>query len=132
MRTTTVNNDYDYGNDASVDLPDEDEEFVTEWTEEREWEAKGQTVANPSRPKAPFNPGQDMLWSPVSTQPHYTASTIQPIDYIVANDMDFLEGNVVKYVTRWKHKNGIQDLEKMVDYAKRLLQREQARPEKTP
>jgi hypothetical protein len=96
-----------------------DEEFDTTWTIERELQSKGIYREH-------FNPGQDKLWD-VTTQPHYTAFAIQPIDYINANEMDFLEGNVVKYVTRWRHKNGIEDLEKLVDCAKRLLAREKAK-----
>lgn len=131
------------GHDMSVDIPDEDEEFVTTWTEEREWAAKGQDVKltatkyEVAQPARPFDPGMDSLWQnvnievvhpgDVSSQPHYTVSAIQPIDYINANGLDFLEGNIVKYVTRWRHKNGLEDLEKLVDYAKRLLTREQAR-----
>ena len=38
--------------------------------------------------------------------------TIQPIIYIYANNIPFIEGNVIKYVSRWKNKNGIKDLEK--------------------
>lgn len=43
---------------------------------------------------------------------HYTKQKIQPIEYIWANGLGFSEGNVVKYVTRWKDKGGIKDLRK--------------------
>jgi hypothetical protein len=43
---------------------------------------------------------------------HYKNMAIQPIVYIYANQMPFIEGNIVKYVSRWKNKNGIEDLEK--------------------
>lgn len=43
---------------------------------------------------------------------HYTRQKIQPITYIWANGLGFSEGNVVKYVTRWKYKGGIKDLKK--------------------
>lgn len=104
----------------------EDEEFVTVWTAEREWAAKGQEV------KRPFDPEKikvylDGVKPNVSSQPHYTASAIQPIEFIEANDLDFFEGCIVKYVSRWRHKDGIRDLEKLVDYATRLLKREQDR-----
>lgn len=46
---------------------------------------------------------------------HYKRMAIQPITYIEANELGFSEGNVVKYVTRWKFKGGIQDLEKALD-----------------
>lgn len=43
---------------------------------------------------------------------HYRQLNIQPWDYIVQNDLGFLEGQVIKYVTRWKDKGGVADLEK--------------------
>lgn len=52
---------------------------------------------------------------------HYKAQGIQPIDYIMANELDFCEGNVVKYVTRWKYKNGVQDLMKARHYLDFLI-----------
>jgi len=57
----------------------------------------------------------------VGTQNHYTAHGIEPIDYIVANQMNFLEGNVVKYVTRYKLKNGLEDLQKAQQYLTWLI-----------
>ena len=43
---------------------------------------------------------------------HYKDMMIQPIVYIYANKIPFIEGNIIKYVSRWKNKNGIKDLEK--------------------
>ena len=43
---------------------------------------------------------------------HYKDMTIQPIIYIYANKIPFIEGNIIKYVSRWKNKNGLKDLEK--------------------
>lgn len=51
---------------------------------------------------------------------HYEQGEIEPIDYIIANDLDFCEGNVVKYITRWKYKGGINDLDKAIYYIERL------------
>lgn len=56
--------------------------------------------------------------------PHYTDCAIQPIDYIWANNLNFLEGNIVKYVTRHKAKNGKEDLEKALFYLQMLIDRE--------
>jgi hypothetical protein len=53
--------------------------------------------------------------------PHHYASVIQAIDYIEANGLDFREGNVVKYVTRWRKKGGVKDLEKAKYYIERLI-----------
>ena len=56
---------------------------------------------------------------------HYKKRAIQPIEYIHANKLGFAEGNVVKYVTRWRDKNGIKDLEKARHYIDLLIQLEQ-------
>ena len=61
-----------------------------------------------------------------SEQSHYTSCAIQPIDFIVANNMDFLEGNVIKYVARYKNKNGLEDLAKARHYLDMLIKREEA------
>ena len=53
---------------------------------------------------------------------HYKKQTIQPWDYILANGLGFLEGNVVKYVTRYKDKNGVEDLKKAQHYLQKLIE----------
>ena len=58
---------------------------------------------------------------------HYKDKGIQPIQYIFANNLGFCEANIVKYASRWKEKNGIQDLEKIIHYTELLI--EQARKE---
>jgi hypothetical protein len=47
---------------------------------------------------------------------------IEPWDYIVANNLGYLEGNVIKYVTRYKQKNGIEDLLKAQHYLEKLIE----------
>lgn len=51
---------------------------------------------------------------------HYTQG-IECIDYITSKNMSFLEGNVVKYVTRYRMKNGLEDLLKAQWYLERLI-----------
>jgi hypothetical protein len=58
---------------------------------------------------------------------HYRGKAIQPIIYIHANNLGFCEGNVVKYVTRWREKNGIADLEKAKHYIELLIEMEQTK-----
>lgn len=53
---------------------------------------------------------------------HYAVKAIQPWDYIIANDLGYLEGNVVKYVSRWKDKGGIEDLKKAQHYLQKLIE----------
>jgi hypothetical protein len=55
---------------------------------------------------------------------HYRDKGIQPIIYIHANDLGFCEGNVVKYVTRWRDKNGVADLKKAIHYLELLIELE--------
>lgn len=52
---------------------------------------------------------------------HYSNKKIAPIDYILANNMGFIEGNIIKYITRYKEKNGAQDVEKVIHYAEMLM-----------
>jgi hypothetical protein len=53
---------------------------------------------------------------------HYRKLAIQPIEYIQANGLGFHEGNVLKYITRWKDKDGIKDLRKAVHYLELLIE----------
>jgi len=53
---------------------------------------------------------------------HYKDKSIQPWDYIVANKLGYLEGNIVKYVSRWKDKGGIEDLRKARHYLDKLIE----------
>lgn len=58
---------------------------------------------------------------------HYKNLKIQPIEYIHANNIPFPEGNVIKYVTRWRDKNGIKDLEKAKHYIDLLIELERVK-----
>lgn len=53
---------------------------------------------------------------------HYKSKAIQPWDYIASNNMGYLEGNVVKYVSRWKEKGGVEDLKKAQHYLAKLIE----------
>lgn len=52
---------------------------------------------------------------------HYSGKAIQPIEYIEKNGLGFCEGNVVKYITRHKEKNGAEDIKKVMQYCKFIL-----------
>ncbi len=54
---------------------------------------------------------------------HYKSMAIQPTDFILANNLGWCEGNAVKYICRYKQKNGVQDLEKAVHYLEILINR---------
>lgn len=53
---------------------------------------------------------------------HYVSKAIQPWDYIVSNKMGYLEGNIVKYVSRYKEKGGLEDLIKAAHYLEKLIE----------
>jgi hypothetical protein len=53
---------------------------------------------------------------------HYNQGKVEMWDYANDHNLDFFEGNIVKYVTRWRHKNGIQDLRKAKQYLDKLIE----------
>lgn len=55
---------------------------------------------------------------------HYKDMAIQPIEYILANRQEFVEGAVVKYVSRWRKKGGVEDLRKAVHLLELLIENE--------
>lgn len=55
---------------------------------------------------------------------HYKGCAIQPVEYCHANGLGFMEGSVVKYITRYKSKNGKQDLLKAIHFIELLIQLE--------
>lgn len=53
---------------------------------------------------------------------HYASNQIQPWDFIIANNLGYLEGNIIKYTTRWRKKGGVDDLRKVIHYAEKLIE----------
>lgn len=53
---------------------------------------------------------------------HYKGLAIEPIEYAYKNNLDFFQGNVVKYITRFRDKNGLEDLKKAKHYIDLLIQ----------
>ena len=53
---------------------------------------------------------------------HYKKQAIQAWDYIALNGIPYLEGNVIKYVSRWRDKGGIADLEKARHYIDKIIE----------
>ena len=65
--------------------------------------------------------------NPLDTQVgggHYKDCKIQPVEYIHANGLGFMEGCIVKYITRFREKNGEQDLEKIKHFIDLLIKLE--------
>jgi hypothetical protein len=53
---------------------------------------------------------------------HYRGYKIQPVEYIIANGIGFLAGNVIKYVTRYRDKLGAEDIRKAIHYLELILE----------
>ena len=65
-----------------------------------------------------------MIENPLDDQvggSHYKDSKIQPIEFIVANDIPYREANIIKYVFRHRQKNGVEDLKKAAHYLEMLI-----------
>lgn len=70
---------------------------------------------------------EDQVRSALSVQEggdHYKTMKIQPVEFIHANNLPFIEGCVVKYVSRWRAKGGIKDLEKARHFIDLLIELE--------
>jgi hypothetical protein len=52
---------------------------------------------------------------------HYKQGNIEVIDYILDQEFNYMEGNVIKYVSRYKAKNGLEDLKKAQWYLQKLM-----------
>jgi hypothetical protein len=82
------------------------------------------------RKKKEFNSHNDMIRQSVKGKDrqvggdHYIDFKIMPIEYISKNKLDFLEGNVVKYISRHRKKNGAEDIRKVIHYAELILELE--------
>ena len=70
--------------------------------------------------------GQDMTTQDANAAQvggaHYKDKMIQPWDYIIDNNLGYLEGNIVKYVSRWREKGGVEDLKKAQHYLQKLIE----------
>jgi hypothetical protein len=53
---------------------------------------------------------------------HYKKCGIQPVEYMIANNLGYCEGAIVKYITRYQDKNGIEDLEKIKHFVDLLIE----------
>lgn len=60
----------------------------------------------------------------IKKQKHYTQYQIQPMEFIGKNNIGYIEGNIIKYVCRYKLKNGLEDLQKAAHYLEKLIERE--------
>lgn len=55
---------------------------------------------------------------------HYKQMPIQPVEYIHANQLGYFEGTAIAYITRWRQKNGVEDLHKAIHTLELLIELE--------
>ena len=55
---------------------------------------------------------------------HYKENSIQPWDYVAANNLGYFEGSAIKYITRWRNKGGISDIQKAIHFLEKLIELE--------
>jgi len=63
---------------------------------------------------------------------HYKDMVIQPVEFIHRNRIGYMEGNAIKYLCRWRSKNGIEDLKKAKHYIELLIALESKQEEVKP
>lgn len=68
----------------------------------------------------------------VARQSHYLQFKIQPMEYIQVNKIGWCAGNIIKYVSRYEMKNGLEDLHKAKMYLLSLIEYEENKSFKTP
>ena len=74
--------------------------------------------------KRRLNDATPSEWDAASRQvggSHYKDMRIQPTEYINKNNLGYMEGNVIKYVSRHKSKGGAQDIKKAIHYLELIL-----------
>lgn len=67
---------------------------------------------------------EEVAYNPFEQQvggSHYKTLKIQPVEFILANQLGFCEGSIIKYTCRYKQKGGIEDLKKVIHYAELLI-----------
>jgi len=53
---------------------------------------------------------------------HYKQGNIEVIEFILDQNLNYMDGNVVKYITRYRHKNGLEDLKKARWYINKIIE----------
>lgn len=56
--------------------------------------------------------------------PEYYGNEIDVIKFVMSNNLDFMQGNIIKYIVRYKNKNGLEDLLKARQYLDRIIEEE--------
>ena len=70
-------------------------------------------------------PSRAGSYNTITRPAHYARFAIEPLDFIKANNFNFLVGNVIKYVCRYDAKNGLEDLRKAREYLDHIIAQEE-------
>ena len=70
------------------------------------------------------NPLDEKRKDNIKKPDHYNKGGIEPIEYITKNKLSYCEGNVIKYITRWRYKGGLEDLKKAKQYIDFIIEKE--------
>ena len=89
-----------------------------EYKQMKEWDVENRMAKVPNK-KYSFIEAYN---NPIDPDHYYFE--IEPWDFIHANKLDFAQGNVIKYICRYKNKNGIEDLKKAKQYIEMLIEKE--------
>lgn len=102
-----------------VNRPQHQDNIPTKVQSEKQTGGSAACAKSPVRQASPKSPTDKQVGGS-----HYQLP-IQPIEYILANGLGYCEANVVKYVSRWRNKGGIQDLKKAIHYLEMLIEQEE-------
>ncbi len=94
------------------------------------WKSYKEQLAEQNAEAPSWDEARRAMWSDMTKAPydavenpeHYAQHPIQPIEFIMANKLGYCEGNIVKYVTRYNLKNGVEDLRKARNYLNILIE----------
>ena len=111
---------FDYGDACPVCWKEMHEEQPAQCPECRYW-ITGQHECKPMRSVEDNKPALAIQIGGA----HYKAMAIQPVEYILENGIGYCEGNVIKYVSRWRDKGGLEDLRKARHYLDLLIESEE-------
>jgi hypothetical protein len=96
----------------------------------KEWDKRAETTTTT---KISLNPSTEQIGGA-----HYKKLKIQVWDFVIANNLDYFQGSIVKYVTRWRDKGWIEDLYKARHFLDKYIETMETqyaglkeRPEKT-
>lgn len=96
---------------------------IYELLEKSRNEAISYTWVNPPEIENQSNPKSEAFKTQVGGT-HYKKYKIQPTEFIIANRLEFVQGNIIKYVVRYRDKNGLEDLLKAKHYLEMLIESE--------